>query len=248
MAFHDLETLSAAAVQAVANCCEAQVTAEGQEQATPREQGLLHSLSPALLGQPWSGNCLPSVPPGLSGLVLTHRQRQEVMQLLTLLAFLEPRLDAAKVKLLQRIAAELQVEPGVVADQEEVCRGHVLKAFADMYDGPFGRSTTTEWRRATHASSCRCWGWASRWASSPTTPCDQSPGAVAVPDGHRRSLGGKRGAKTEGSARCSGLRPGAAATTGPIRDFQWDFWSWIDRPLADVRRDLNVLKASREKE
>jgi hypothetical protein len=35
MAFHDLETLSAAAVQAVANSCEALVTAEGQEQATP---------------------------------------------------------------------------------------------------------------------------------------------------------------------------------------------------------------------
>jgi len=137
MAFHDLETLSAAAVQAVANSCEALVTAEGQEQATPREQHLLHSLFPALLGQPWPGNCLPSVPPGLSGLVLTHRQRQEVMQLLTLLAFLEPRLDAAKVKLLQRIAAELQVEPGVVADLEEVCRGHVLKAFADMYRRTF---------------------------------------------------------------------------------------------------------------
>ena len=77
------------------------------------------------------------MPVGLSGLVLTHRQRQEVMQLLTLLAFLEPRLDAAKVKLLQRIAAELQVEPGVVADLEEVCCGHVLKAFADMYRRTF---------------------------------------------------------------------------------------------------------------
>ena len=45
MAFHDLKTLSAAAVQAVANSCEALLTAEGQEQATPREQDLLHSLS-----------------------------------------------------------------------------------------------------------------------------------------------------------------------------------------------------------
>ncbi|MEB3326811.1 MAG: hypothetical protein VKI39_03790, partial [Synechococcus sp.] len=35
-----------------------------------------------------------------------------------------------------------------------------------------------------------------------------------------------------------------AATTGPIRDFHWDFWPWIDRPLADVRRELNVLEAS----
>ena len=52
MAFHDLETLSAAAVQAAANS---------------REQDLQHSLFPALLGQPWPENCLPSVPPGGDG-------------------------------------------------------------------------------------------------------------------------------------------------------------------------------------
>jgi hypothetical protein len=27
---------------------------------------------------------------------------------------------------------------------------------------------------------------------------------------------------------------------GPIKDIHWDFWTWIDRPLEDVRRDLNV--------
>jgi hypothetical protein len=53
------------------------------------------------------------------------------------MAFLEPRLDQAKVQLLERIAAELQVEAGVVADLEEVCRGHVLRAFGDMYRRTF---------------------------------------------------------------------------------------------------------------
>ena len=137
MTFHDLASLPPPAVAAVAQTCEALITAEGTERATPRERQLLATLFPALLGQPWPAQPAATMPVGLSGLVLTHRQRQEVMQLLTLLAFLEPRLDAAKVKLLQRIAAELQVEPGVVADLEEVCCGHVLKAFADMYRRTF---------------------------------------------------------------------------------------------------------------
>ncbi|MEB3327517.1 MAG: hypothetical protein VKI39_07400, partial [Synechococcus sp.] len=137
MAFHDLETLPEAAVAAVAQTCEALITAEGQERATPRERELLATLFPALLGQPWPDRPAATLPVGLSGLVLSHRQRQEVMQLLTLLAFLEPRLDQDKVQLLERIAAELQVEPGVVADLEEVCRGHVLRAFGDMYRRTF---------------------------------------------------------------------------------------------------------------
>jgi hypothetical protein len=137
MAFHDLASLSPSAVQAVAQTCEALITAEGKEPSTPRERQLLATLFPALVGQPWPAQQAATLPLGLSGLVLTSRQRQEVMQLLTLLAFLEPRLDQAKVQLLERIAAELQVEAEVVADLEEVCRGHVLKAFGDMYRRTF---------------------------------------------------------------------------------------------------------------
>ena len=54
------------------------------------------------------------------------------MQVLTVQAFLEPRLDQVKIALLERIAVELQVEAAVVADLEQVCRNHVLKAFGDM--------------------------------------------------------------------------------------------------------------------
>ena len=36
------------------------------------------------------------------------------------------------------------------------------------------------------------------------------------------------------------LQRGATAT-GPIRDFHWDFWPWIERPLEAVRRELQVL-------
>jgi hypothetical protein len=41
-------------------------------------------------------------------------------------------------------------------------------------------------------------------------------------------------------AFAEGLQRGAAAI-GPIRDLHWDFWPWIDRPLVEVRRDLNVV-------
>ena len=93
MAFHDLASLSPSAVQAVAQTCEALITAEGKEPSTPRERQLLATLFPALVGQPWPAQQAATLPLGLSGLVLTNRQRQEVMQLLTLLAFLEPRLQ-----------------------------------------------------------------------------------------------------------------------------------------------------------
>lgn len=36
------------------------------------------------------------------------------------------------------------------------------------------------------------------------------------------------------------LKRGAAAN-GPIPDLHWDFWSWIERPLAAVRLNLNIL-------
>jgi hypothetical protein len=118
MAFHDLASLPPAALEATAQTGEALITAKGQEQGTPRERELLATLFQALWGQPWPAQPAATMPVGLSGLVLSHRQRQEVMQLLTLLAFLEPRLDQAKVQPLERSVAELQVEPGVVADLE----------------------------------------------------------------------------------------------------------------------------------
>ena len=31
-----------------------------------------------------------------------------------------------------------------------------------------------------------------------------------------------------------------ADVVGPIKDIHWDFWTWIERPLEDVRSDLNV--------
>lgn len=137
MAFHDLMHLSPQAVAAVAQTCQALITAQGQDQPTARERELLAILFPALLGHSWPADCPAVLPTGLSGFVITRRQRQEVMQLLTLLAFLEPRLDPQKVELLKRIAADLQVEAAVVADLEQVCRGHVLRAFGDMYRRTF---------------------------------------------------------------------------------------------------------------
>ena len=323
MTFHDLASLPPPAVAAVAQTCESLITAEGTERATPRERQLLATLFPALLGQPWPAQPAATMPVGLSGLVLTHRQRQEVMQLLTLLAFLEPRLDAAKVKLLQRIAAELQVEPGVVADLEEVCRGHVLKAFADMYRRTFrslnndgvvqgyarfilpmlgvgidrkherryaalGAATAGSLGAGLHAY------YQHNGFPFPGSRTGLPYAYVAIhdvhhviggyatdPEGELQVLGFTMGLfpdhallislpallqfqmgiadplagsvapklkdQLDAPAFAQALQRGAA-TTGPIRDFHWDFWSWIDRPLADVRRDLNVLKANSERE
>ena len=137
MAFHDLEGLQPAAVAALAETCEAVITAEGRELATERERQLQRQLFEMLLGHPWPPEVAAAVPVGLSGLITGRRQRQEVMQLLTLLAFLEPRLDQAKVQVLERVATELQVEAGALADLEEVCRGHVLRAFGDLYRRTF---------------------------------------------------------------------------------------------------------------
>jgi len=137
MPFHDLETLSPAAVAALADTCAALVTAEGHEQASQREQHLLQQVFEALVGAAWPAAVMPQLPVGLSGFITGSYQRQQVMQLLTVLAFLEPRLDEAKVRLLGRIAAELRVEAAVVADLEQVCHGHVLKAFGDLYRRTF---------------------------------------------------------------------------------------------------------------
>jgi len=137
MAFHDLEALAPAAVAALADTCEAVVSAEGRELATERERRHQQQLFELLLGQPWPQVVKAAVPVGLSGLITGLRQRQEVMQLLTVLAFLEPRLDQAKLQVLGRVATELQVDAGLVADLEEVCRGHVLRAFGDLYRRTF---------------------------------------------------------------------------------------------------------------
>jgi len=319
MAFHDLASLPPAAVVAVAQTCEALITAEGQERATPRERELLAALFPVLLGQPWPAQPAAALPVGLSGLVLSHRQRQEVMQLLTLLAFLEPRLDQAKVQLLERIAAELQVEPGVVADLEEVCRGHVLKAFGDMYRRTFAALNNDGVVQGYARFILPMLGLGidreheSRYAALAAAPAGSLgaglhayyqhngfpfPGSrkglpyayVAIhdvhhviggyatdPDGELQVLGFTMGLfpdhallialpallqfqmgiadplagivapklkdQLDAPTFAQALQRGAA-TTGPIRDFHWDFWPWIDRPLADVRRDLHVLEAT----
>ncbi len=315
MGFHDLASLPPAAVGAVAQACEALISAEGQEQPTERERQLLKTLFPALVGQPWPEQPAASIPVGLSGLVLSHRQRQEVMQLLTLLAFLEPRLDQAKVRILERLAAELQVEAGVVADLEEVCRGHVLKAFGDMYRRTFQTFNNDGVVQGYARFILPMLGVGidreheSRYAALGAAPAGSLgaglhayyrhngfpfPGSrkglpyayVAIhdvhhvigdyatdPDGELQVLGFTMGLfpdhallislpallqfqmgiadplagsvapklkdQLDAPAFARALQRGAA-TTGPIRDFHWDFWPWIERPLADVRRDLNV--------
>ncbi|MFM7465160.1 MAG: hypothetical protein ACKO28_06775 [Cyanobium sp.] len=137
MSFHQLATLPSEAQAALADTCEALITAEGSETPTPREHQLLEELFPALVGVPWPPSAAPAVPANLANHLPDRRSRQEVMQLLTLLTFLEPRLDEQKLALLHRIAEELGVEAAEVADLEEVCRGHVMKAFVDLYRRTF---------------------------------------------------------------------------------------------------------------
>jgi len=303
----------------VAQTCEALISGEGQQQATPRERQLLAELFPALLGRPWPAHPAVTMPVGLSGLVLSHRQRQEVMQLLTLLAFLEPRLDETKVLLLERIATELQVEAGVVADLEVVCRGHVLKAFGDMYRRTFAELNNDGVVQGYARFILPMLGLGidreheSRYAALAVAPAGSLgaglhayyqhngfpfPGSrkglpyayVAIhdvhhviggyatdPDGELQVLGFTMGLfpdhallialpallqfqmgiadplagsvapklkdQLDAPAFARALQRGAA-TTGLIRDTHWDFWPWIDRPLADVRSELHVLETS----
>ena len=316
MAFHDLADLSPAAVNAVAQSCAALVTAQGQEQASPRERALLEALFPALMGHPWPQAITPELPAGLSGFVVTRRQRQELMQLLTLLAFVEPRLDPSKVQLLARIASQLEVEPEVLADLEQVCQGHVLKAFADMYRRTFhdlnADGVVQGYARfilpmlglgIDHEHEARYRGLASAPAGSfgaalhayyehngfpyPGSRKGLPYAYVAIhdvhhvignyatdPDGELQVLGFTMGLfpdhalliglpgllqfqmgladplaagvaptlqdQLNAPAFAQALQRGAAAT-GPIRDFHWDFWPWIERPLEAVRRELQVL-------
>lgn len=315
MAFHDLQSLSPAAVHALAEVCQAVITGQGTEQPTEREQAMAQELFPALIGFPWPSHAEAQITVGLSGLITTTRQRQEVMQLLTLLAFVEPRLDQAKVQVLARVAAELQVEAAVVADLEQVCRKHVLKAFGDWYrrtfhdlneDGVvqgYGRlilpmlglgidqAHLQRYQALTDAPAGSLGAALHAYydhngfpypGSRKGLPYDYVAihdvhhvigGYATDPDGELGVLAFSMGLfpdhallialppllqfqmgiadplagsvapkltdQLDAPAFADALQRGAQAT-GPIRDFHWDFWPWIDRPLAEVRDRLNV--------
>lgn len=316
MAFHDLKALSPAAVAALADTCEALITAEGREPATERERQQQQQLFQLLLGQPWPHQVAAAIPVGLSGLIPTRRQRQEVLQLLTLLAFLEPRLDQAKVQVLERVAVALQVEAGVVADLEEVCRGHVLRAFGDLYrrtfhelnndgmvqgfarfilpmlglgidhahlqqyqalasapEGSFGAAL-----HAYYANTGLPYPGSRKGLPYPYLAIHDVHHVIGDYDidvaGEQRVLAFTMGLVPDHAlliglpallqfqmgiadplaasvapklkdqldpALFAGELERGAAAIGPIRDFHWDFWSWIERPLAAVRLDLNIL-------
>lgn len=315
MAFHDLQSLSPAAVHALAQACQAVITGQGTEQPTEREQAMVQELFPVLVGFPWPSPVGAQIPVGFSGFITTSRQRQEVMQLLTLLAFVEPRLDATKVMLLEQLANELQVEADVVADLERVCQRHVLKAFGDMYRRTFRELNDDGVVQGYARFILPMLGIGidgehqARYDALPYSPPESLgaalhqyyaenqfpfPGSrkglpyayVAIhdvhhviggyatdPDGELQVLAFSMGLfpdhallialpallqfqmgiadpmaagvapklkdQLNAPAFAAGLERGAAAT-GPIRDFHWDFWPWIDRPLAEVRQLLNV--------
>lgn len=94
MAFHALESLPPAAITALAQACEALVSAEGQISPSAQERQQLQELFPALVGTAWPADVVPQLPVGLSGLITQKLQRQEVMQLFTLLTFLDPQLQS----------------------------------------------------------------------------------------------------------------------------------------------------------
>jgi hypothetical protein len=316
MSFHALAILSPEAQAALADTCAALITAEGSETATPRERQLMEELFPALVGAPWPPSPAPAVPAGLADHLPDRRMRQEVLQLLTLLTFLEPRLDEPKVALLHRIAEELGVEAAEVADLEEVCRGHVMKAFVDLYRRTFDAINNEGLTRGFARFLLPMLGLGidhhhlplyQGLAKAPTGSLGAAlqayyqqngfpfPGSrkglpyayVAVHDVHHviggyatdpggelqvlafslglfpehalliglppllqfqmgiadplaGSVAPKLKDQLDAPAFAEGLQRGAAAT-GPIRDLHWDFWPWIERPLVDVRRELNVL-------
>lgn len=316
MPFHQLATLSPVALAALADTCEALITAEGRETATPRERQLLEELFPALVGVQWPPSAAPTVPANLADDLPDRRTRQEVMQLLTLLTFLEPRLDEPKVSLLHRIAEELGVAAAEVADLEEVCRGHVIKAFVDLYRRTFHVINHEGLTQGFARFLLPMMGLGidlhhlplyEGLADAPPNSLGAAlqayykqngfpfPGSrkglpypyVALhdvhhviggyatdPDGELRVLAFTLGLfpdhslliglppllqfqmgiadplaanvapklrdQLDAPAFAEGLQRGAAAT-GPIRNLHWDFWPWIERPLVEVRHELNVL-------
>ena len=315
MPFHSLESLSSPAITALAQACEALVSAEGQIQPSAQEREQLQQLFPALVGTAWPADVPPQRPVGLSGLITHRRQRQEVMQLFTLLAFLEPRLEAQKIDVFRRLAEELDVEAGVVDDLEQVCRGHVLKAFGYLYrrtfhdlnnDGMvqgFSRfilpmlgigidKAHQERYEALTSSPSGSLGAALQHyyehndfpypGSRKGLPYDYVAthdvhhvigGYTTDPDGELQVLAFSMGLFPEHAlliaipplmqfqvgiadplagnvapklkdqlsapSFAAALERGANVV-GPIKDMHWDFWTWINRPLEDVRRDLNV--------
>lgn len=316
MALDQLMSLRAAAIHALAEACLALITAEGAEPPTARERELVKQLFPALVGSPWPEALQARIPDRLAALISTERQRLEVMQLFTLLAFLEPRLDAAKVDLLQRLAQVLQVDTEVLADLEQVCQHHVLKAFADMYRRTFRELNDDGVIRGYSRFILPMFGIGvddghqARYAALGGSPQGSFgsalhdyyndngfpfPGSrrglpyayVAVhdvhhvigdyatdPEGELQVVGFTMGLfpehglliglpallqfqmgiadplaagvaprltdQLDAPAFAAGLNRGAAAT-GAIRDLHWDFWPWIDRPLAEVREELNLM-------
>jgi hypothetical protein len=315
MSFHALASLSPAAIDALAQACSALVSGEGQMAPTEREREQLNALFPALVGVAWPAAVDPRLPVGLSGLITEHRQRQEVMQLFTLLAFLEPKLEAQKVAVLQRLAEELGIEAAVVNDLEQVCRGHVLKAFGDLYRRTFrdinddgvvqgysrfilpmlglGIDKVHQARYQALAGSAPGSLGAGLHAyydhngfpypgSRQGLPYDYVAahdvhhvigGYATDPDGELQVLAFSMGLfpdhalliaipplmqfqvgiadplassvapkltdQLRAPAFAAALERGANVV-GPIRDLHWDFWEWIERPLVEVRRDLNV--------
>ncbi|MFM7436350.1 MAG: hypothetical protein ACKO1Q_10340 [Vulcanococcus sp.] len=315
MAFHDLEALAPPAVAALADTCEALITAEGQEPATARERHQLERLFAMLLGQPWPTQVAAVLPVGLSGLITGRRQRQEVMQLLTVLAFLEPRLDQAKVQVLKRVASELHVEPEVVADLEHVCHQHVLKAFGDWYRRTFHDLNNDGVVQGYGRFILPMLGLGidhvhlQRYEALTQSPAGSLgeallayyhhngfpyPGSrqglpydyVAIHDVHHviggyatdpvgelqvlafsmglfpdhallialppllqfqmgladplaGSVAPKLKDQLDAPAFAVALQRGAEAT-GPLRDFHWNFWPWIDAPLSEVRQACHV--------
>lgn len=316
MAFHSLESLSPAAVHGLAQACLALLTGEGQVEATEQERRQLHELFPSLVGEPWPEGITPQRPIGLSGLITERRQRQEVMQLFTLLAFLEPQLESKKIDVLQRLADDLGIEAEVVRDLQEVCRGHVLKAFGDLYRRTFravnNDGTIQGYSRfilpmlgigidKVHQSRYQELSQSSPGSlgaglhsyyehngfpypgSRKGLPYDYVAlhdvhhvigGYATDPDGELQVLAFSMGLFPEhalligipplmqfqvgiadplaasvapklkdqlrSDAFASSLERGSKAV-GHLRDLHWDFWSWIERPLEDIRRDLNVL-------
>ncbi len=216
---------------------------------------------------------------------------------------------------LQRLAEELGIEAAVVRDLEEVCRGHVLKAFGDLYRRTFrdmnndgvvqgysrfilpmlglGIDKVHQARYQALASSAPGSLGAGLHAyydhngfpypgSRQGLPYDYVAahdvhhvigGYATDPDGELQVLAFSMGLfpdhalliaipplmqfqvgiadplassvapkltdQLRAPAFAAALERGANVV-GPIRDLHWDFWEWIDRPLEEVRRDLNV--------
>ena len=315
MAFHELAALSPAAVAALAQACRALVSASGSAEPSAREEQQLRELFPALVGSAWPNSVPPQLPVDLSGLITDQRQRQEVMQLFTLLAFLEPQLEPQKVTLLHQLAQQLQIEPAVMADLEEVCRGHVLQAFGDLYRRTFrdlnndgmvqgyarfilpmlgmGLDQTHRQRYAAlEQATPGSFGAALHHyyvqngfpypGSRQGLPYDYVAthdvhhvigGYATDPDGELQVLGFSMGLlpdhalliaipallqfqmgiadplagsvapklkdQLQAPTFAAALQRGSEVI-GPIRNLHWDFWTWIDRPLEDVRHELNV--------